>query len=539
MENLKVFKRFRALVNLVVTASLVLPNFVLAEPPPPPAPVPAFKAFSAAPANLEQAKITAEAAGAKFLADFNKPTAHAEFAMLIKANEITGFIEAGTGADFLKYVIANFAKLSADNRVAGIPNINWQMFLTQAYLLFQIERTNALNQPNAFMQWLKKVYTNPYVEWATYGTFTVIVGTVAFVKGVAYGAMVAGPGATAVNAVLNPVMTPLNQKLTVIGLKYLGPAGMWLNWLFFERKLERQATQTVEELKKASEAIEGIKSLVEGGHYQMSAQQWAENRSVMMQAWNRLQFIFGLIPDAYRGGRNLHIDMAVLRQRDFANAAATSVTAAEVQRQAVEQIIDRMQASGARLAPLEGAVQVLGELAADQVMLEREAPERAGELMSEVERAKQELLKIGVSAENIERIHEHYRNHHAFRRQAATMLAAQTLNDAMFADTIEGARSLYETMYKNTALNHLHTSMKYEVIEILKKMSFVVKARSANLALEMAARKHISAEQRLTEIKEGTNSARRAVMEPGSLSQPTAETGEQRAREAARGALKK
>ncbi len=536
MKHFKYLKALRALLTFALSITLATPQFAFAEVPPG-RPVSSFKAFSAPPKDLVEARVTIEAAERRVIADFKAPTASADFSNLVKANQLTGLIAADAVEGYLKYFRDNQQKLMADGYVDGQP-LNWQLFLAQTYIMYQIEKTNAENRPNALIALLRSIANNPHVEQISFSTWAFIIGVVLFVKGVAYGAMVAGPGATAVNSGLNPIMTPLNQKLTVIGLKYLGPAGMWLNWLLFERKLEKQAKQVVGELKTAGEVIDTVRNLVEGRHYQMTGTQWAENRSVMLQAWNRVQFLFGLVPDAYRGGRNLQIDLAVFRARDFAQAATNSLNAAEVQRQGVEQIIDRLIQRGGNASALEAAVQVSTEVASQQVTAERETPLQASSLDATVEQSKAKLVELGATRAQAERIFENLRNQAAFTRQAATMLAAQTLNDAMFADTIEGVRSLYEVMFKNTALNHLHGTMKFEVIEILKKMKFQVEVRQADIALEMQARQTITAPERLKELTTGRD-ASRVLAEPGSLTQEPAKTSEQRARDAARGAARK
>jgi hypothetical protein len=493
------------------------------------------------PATLEQAKLTIDAAELRFLEELRTPNVNPnveqDFAILVQANTMTKLID--DPGDYLNYFRQNRMQLLAAAQVPGLPPINWQMLLAQTYLKYKIEKTKATENPATFISWLETVINHPYVQSISYGTwasllfgYLVIRRGFSFAGGVAYGAMVAGPAAGAVNAGLNPIVTPVNQKLTVIGQKYIGPAGMWLNSKLFD------GSATDSELKTASEAVEKVKAIVEGRSYELSNRQGEANRQVFNKMWNRLNYLFGLVPEAYRGGRDRMADLLILRQRDFAASATNSYNGAEVQRLAAENLLSRVINGGADMRAVEAAAAELYSGLEQHSRFNPNNTNSDGQAL--IENGKRALQTLGASESQLERIVSHYRNAVVFQRQAATFLAGQMIHDAMFADTIQGAREFYDTISRNTALSYLHGLMRQEIADIASELKFQIDARKELKQIEGTSKKNI-AEKVTEKMKEivGSREAVRALAEPGGLATEPAKTGEQRAREAATRALRR
>lgn len=534
-----VSKCARTLLSLLLAGLMAQPQVGVAEPPAPAQPASiarAYKAFQPI-RSLEDAQVTIQAAESRPVPELLAQGADDEFAILVQANFLTKFVDDPAG--FLQYYRENKSQLMRD---AGSEVNNWQMFLASSFIRFKLIKSES--NPKSFGQWIDSVVNNETIQQTSWKTWLAVVGaflvlrrvlgtTGRFVGGVAHGAMIAGPAAGSVNAFLNPLVTPINQWLAVKGIKWVGPLGMWLNAMLWERK-KKAGKESAADLSKAKEAVDHLRRMVEGEHYRMSSEQWQANRNALMGLWNKLQFMFGLMPDAYKFGRDRHVDLLVMRQRDFAQAAMNSVNAAEVQRQGAEMVLDRMISRGADAQRVQAISDNLLSLSEQLVQAEREvAPERASELRAAVEGARGELLALGATPGQAERVVENYRNSFAFKRQGAAMLAAQLINDAMFAETIEGGRKLYEVMMNNTALNHMHGIFKAEVKEILGKLNFTIEIKEAEIKLDaqLEARQG-EALERVTEINKGREGSR-ATSQPGSLTAEPARTGAERAVEAA------
>ncbi len=531
MMKSQVSKCARTLLSVLLAALIAQPPVALAEPPQAPR---LYKPFSTI-SSIEEAQITIAAAEARIVPELLTQGADDDFTVLVQANFLTKLVDDPAG--FLQYYRENKGQLM---RESGPEINNWQLFLASSFMRYKLIKSES--DPKTFGQWLDSAINSDLVKESSWKTWLALVGafyllrrvvgtTGRFVGGVAHGAMIAGPAAGSVNAFLNPLVTPINQWLAVKGIKWVGPLGMWINAMLWERK-KKPGKESAAELTKAKEAVDQLRRMVEGEHYRMSSEQWQANRNALMGLWNKLQFMFGLMPDAYKFGRDRHVDLLVMRQRDFAQAAMNSVNAAEVQRQGAEMVLDRLISRGANAQAVQSASDNLLRLSEQLVQAEREAPERASELRLAVESVRVELVALGATAEQAERVVENYRNSFAFKRQGAAMLAAQVINDAMFAETIEGGRNLYEAMMRNTALNHLHGIFKAEVKDILEKLQFSIEIKETELKLDaqLEARQG-QALERVTEINKGREGAR-TTTQPGSLTAEPPRTGAERVLEA-------
>ncbi len=463
---------------------------------------------------LKRAKAVIEAAEARLMKGLLSPQDELDFAALVEANAVTQFVD--DPKEFLEHFRKHKDQYLKNLPLAGQKPLNWQIFMAQAYTQYKIEKTQATQYPRKFIEWISKVVSNPYVEWASWKTWAAIVGVYLFVKGVASGALIAGPAAGAVNSALNPLVTPINQKLAVIGNKYLGRVGMVLNSWLFDGAAKKEAA----EMEKAKEAVNGMRSILEGESYKISGENWSLNMRRLYKVWNHLGYLFSLVPDAYRGGRDLLGYLTIMRPKDFAQSATNSLNAAEVHRQGAESIVDRLiMIQPANASALQAVSESLLELAQKQIEAERNAPERVAEFSEAIAEGKAELARLGATAEQINRIFENYRKAFIFKRQAATVLAVQFLHDAMYAETLRGAQKIYNEMLNNHSLNYLHKEFKAEVAEILDRIDFKLDVKLHSIELEKSNPVKGDKEKALDRIMEinGDTAAKRSLVEPGSL----------------------
>jgi hypothetical protein len=249
--NITIYRKAaKALLSLLLALAMIQSPIVLATEPttaaadlPAPKPMPYYRPFTE-PVNPAQAKITIEAAEKRPLSDFNLPIANDEFWALIQANQITKLIDDSDG--FWEYFLAHRARLlnsaSSATPTGGQPPMNWQLFLARAFVEYKIDKTAAQTNPEQFQKWVKTVVDDPWVQWASWKTWAALVGlfyvgrsVISFAGNVAYGSVIAGPGAGAVNAYLGPGgMNAVNQWLTVKGNKHMGPLGVLIASKLFD-----------------------------------------------------------------------------------------------------------------------------------------------------------------------------------------------------------------------------------------------------------------------------------------------------------------
>lgn len=481
--------------------------------------------------NLNDARITLDAGESRLVGTLSTAAEEAFFRSLIKANATTGFID--DEQDFLEYWAAHKSEILKLPRLTGQGPLTWQGFLADAYTRYKIDKSDGIE---GVVGWLTSVVNNPYVEWGSWKTWAYATGALLFVSGVLKGALIAGPTAGAINAAINPIMTPINQKLAVKGNKYLGPVGMKLNsWLFDGKDTK---TQSVE----AKEAVSGLRALIEGRSYSISETSWGSGMKSLYQYWNNLNFLYSLVPDAYKGGRDRMADFAIRYPRDFAQGATVAISAAETQRQGAEGILDRMIAKGANAQSVESLGQTLASQIEQQMKIELDHPEKATAMQVDIDRAQAQFVQLGATTEQAARYVENTRKVFVFQRQAASMLAGQLIHDMMYSDTIKGAEKVYNDFLRTTGLDYMHAAMKDSVSEILNRLEFKVevKASAAAMASEAPAPAKASesssspAEKSALEKVMQINKATKApvLVQPGSLMKAEPETASQRVKEA-------
>jgi hypothetical protein len=531
-------KALRAGLSFVISVGLVHSPFSAAQATGVTGELPTayYKPFTV-PTDPGQAKVTIQAAERRPVTDFSLPNADAEFYALIQANVITKLIDDPNG--FLGYFSTNRAKLleMASISMEGQPIQNWQMFLANAYVSYKIEKTQAAKNPEQMLAWIKSAMDSEWVGWASvktlamlYGAYRIGSGVFGFFGNVAYGSVIAGPGAGAVNAVTTPIMNPINQWLYVKGNKFIGPVGIWISSRIFDKS-------TASELKSASQTVDSLKDMIAGRHYTISGEQWSGNHKTLFGFWNQLNYLWGLYPEIYKFGRDRHLELGLMRPGTFANWASTSMATAEMHLQGAERLLETLINRGAPAAEVDAIAREMQAVLTKQVSIERDKPERAAELAETIDLLKSRLTRLGATTEQVERIDMNYRNRAVFMRQAATNLAMGLLHDAMYHKAIEGVRSVYEEIFKNTSLSHLHGQMKGEVIEILDRMQFHIEAKLA-VVNSRSGKGQMSVEQKIQQITQGRES-QRVIGESGSVTSEPARNSEERAREAAGRALRK
>ncbi|MGZ3723562.1 MAG: hypothetical protein ACXVA9_11555 [Bdellovibrionales bacterium] len=476
-------------------------------------------------AGFDQAETTIRNAEKRNSFKFDAPADAADFEALVRANATIHFID--DPGEFLVWWQQNKVDLIAQTSSMG-PGLNWQTFIANIYIKYKITKTDAHKDPSAFLQWMTGVLSNPWVKRITSSTFGVVATGFAFITGIVYGAMVAGPAAGFINAFLEPLIRPIREKGSVVGTKLFGRGGKALNSLLFDRKAKVEVTTGLEDAKTT---IKDVRSILTIANYRMSAQQWSENMKRVYASWNHLNFVWNKMPDVYHAGRDRAMDMIVFRPKDFANSVTQAMSAAEVHRQGAEQMLDRIMLKSSDPRQVESIGRNLLSLIEEQMRLQRET-EKSEALQPRIIELQNKLVELGAAPDQASRVVENFRRVFVFTRQAAGVLAANLLHDAQFSDMIAETRATFEALRDSYSLEFFHAELGSEVSEILERMEFQInvdlKTVSEIEVKEGSARPALELVEKLGASTDGA----RAASEPGSLTRPAPVTGEQRVQEA-------
>lgn len=472
-------------------------------------------------------KSTIDLGEQKWMGTLTTPAEEADFIKLIRANVATGFVDDEKG--FLQYWSLHKTELLEQAPLVGQNPMTAQMFLAQTYTRYKILSTNAVEDPTAFQVWLSSIVDNPWVEWASWKTWVAAVGATLFFQGLLKGALIAGPAAGAFNAGVNPVMTPINQMLTVKGNKYLGPVGMKLNTWLFDGKAKAETTT------EAKEGIQAVRKMIEGQSYSITEESWSRYRLSIFKLWNNLNFLYGLVPDAYKAGRDRMADFAIRLPRDFASSTTNAMTAAEVQRQGAEQILNRLILKGANAQEVEAVGQSLTNQIAESFRSYYSRPGVTGQLPSVSPDGESSLIRLGATPEQAAQFLKNTQEMFVFQRQAAGVLAGQLIHDMMYSDTIKGAESIYRESNKTLGLDFMQDQLKLSVIEILDRLEFKVDLKAEVTAKTGSVPREAKAESSTKDIVDNVlkkQSSLHILQESGALGRREVRTPGERVEEA-------
>jgi hypothetical protein len=496
-----------------------------------------FKPFTPA-KSFDEAKLTIQAAEKRKMSNFNSPRDLSEFDLLIQANVITKFIVEKDLIEFQQWWRENRTSLMSEIPKMG-KDVSWQIFLANIYIKFKLLKSKALIDPTEFIQWMKSVINTPWVQHASMATFAMLTGIFSFVTGVVYGAMVSGPAAGFISAFLEPLIRPLREKGVIVGIQLFGKTGKAINSVMFDGK----ATENlVVEMKDTKKSISDVRSLITTDIYTLTPQQWIDNLQKLYHSWNHLNYVWNKMPDVYKGGRDRMTDQLIFRPRDFSNSVTQAISAAEIHRQGAEQMLDRIILKSTAPNDVLRISEELYKIIEKQMQLERSPEGQSTELNLQIEGLKQQLVDLGSSPPQAERVIENYKRIFIFTRQAATVLAGQLLHDTEFSDTIVQARGAFEAMRAGNCLQFFHKELAAEVKDILDRISFEIDLNIKALDGETKnADKAKDSSQTFDIISKinGSKEGLRVANEPGSLTKPTKENEGSRVKEAVRAAERK
>lgn len=496
-----------------------------------------FKPFTPA-KTFEEAKLTIQAAEKRKMTNLKSTSDLTEFDMLIQANVLTKFIVEKDHIEFQKWWSEN--RTSLMNEIPKMGNdVSWQIFLANIYIKFKLLKSKALIDPSEFIQWMKSVINTPWVQHASMATFAMLTGIFSFVTGVVYGAMVSGPAAGFISAFLEPLIRPLREKGVIVGIQLFGKTGKAINSVMFDGK----ATENlVVEMKDTKKSISDVRSLITTDIYTLTPQQWVDNLQKLYHSWNHLNYVWNKMPDVYKGGRDRMTDQLIFRPRDFSNSVTQAISAAEIHRQGAEQMLDRILLKSSAPDEVLRVSDDLYKIIEKQMQLERSPEGQSTELNLQIEGLKQQLIDLGSSPPQAERVIENYKRVFIFTRQAATVLAGQLLHDTEFSDTIVQARGAFEAMRAGNCLQFFHKELAAEVKDILDRISFEIDLNIKALDSEGKIPEKGKDSPQTLDIISKINASKeglRVVEEPGSLTKPVQENEGSRVREAVRAVERK
>ena len=355
------------------------------------------------------------------------------------------------------------------------PDVSLQMFFMNLFKAYKIESTNAAQDATAFSKWLNGVVQNPYVRAVSQNTYVDATATLLFFWGVIRGAFTAGPAAGVVNAFTDKLMTPVMQKVGLLGSKLLGPAGVYLNNYLFSGDVKmtkengEEVHDKVEQLNKGyREARVQLNAL----GYDVSPTKYSKTFSKFYLSWNWFQQIFSQThPNNMQGGRAAAFDALGFRPKDFARDVIQATTAIEVQRQGIDQIVDRIIARQ-QTNPQQLEAAVNESFKALELVYEQPSSQPVPrEILQKAERAGQHLIELGASPQQALQIVSNQRHTLIVTRFAASTLAAHISHDLQYDEYNRALPpefyQLSNAMRANFGLDYFHYQFGQQVIQIL------------------------------------------------------------------------
>lgn len=364
-----------------------------------------------------------------------------------------------------------------------------QSFFTETFIVFKAEETQAQKDPSSFMRWLSDRVTSPFVRTVASGSFTILAGVFTFATGVIYGSVIAGPVASSVGALLDPVVRPIKEKMAVVGSRWLGPTGIWLNNRLFKGSGDEAAVEAQTSLEKEVGAVRGsqakARELLGAMGHDMAPADFAANIERMHEIWNEMTQTWAKTnPTSFKDGRSFINDAMAFRPFNFSQQVMQSLTSSETFRQGIEQTVDRIVLrTGADGRAIDTAVAKLLTAVDASEQSTIADPLKA---VSDLKDAKDAILGFGATEEQVTRIITGRQRELIFAKHTAAALAANIVHDFQYEEFNRSlpdvVRDAQQALRSNYCLDFFHKEFKTEVAKILQTMDFRIDMMTKTVA---------------------------------------------------------
>ena len=351
---------------------------------------------------------------------------------------------------------------------------NLEGFFMESFIAYKAEETKNQKDPSALMNFLGAHVTSPIVRQMSATAWGVCAASFAFITGIAYGAIVAGPVAGSVGAFLDPVVRPFRERFSVIGNRWFGRFGAWINTKISSTQDSDEGGK--EGLKDARGAQQKARALVNSMGHDMTASDFTKNVTSMQKVWNEMNRVWASINSSiFKDGRSLMFDAVAFRPNNqFAAPVLQAVHASETFRQGIEQMVDRIALRNS-IDPkiVEAASSELLKAVDERERSDQKDPAKAE---AAVALGQEKLVALGATKEQTERMISSRARELLFARHAAATLAANVIHDFQYE---EFNRSLPDVLTEiqrvlrsNYCLDYFHKEFAVEVNRILTDLDF-------------------------------------------------------------------
>ena len=408
-----------------------------------------------------------------------------DFNSVVEANHVIDFADDVDGfkAYFEKHeldLVAARAKMKAD--------ISLQGFFTQVYIAYKIEKTEAKKDPSVFLSWIDSSISNPILRKVSTSSYTVVTGVAAFSFGIIYGATVAGPIAGFVGAFLEPMVRPVREKVAVFGSRLFSKPGFFLNRVLFANRQAAEAN--LKEVNDAQSETTEAQQLVRSMGYDMTPEQFTHNLEKVRDAWLHAQQVMSKTnPEAYRNGRGILMDANVFRSQNFAINTMQAVQGAEIFRQGIEDTLERIEKKSPKPEEVQAAGERLLLAVRNQMKVETSSQIASSEelksLQTATSKARSEILALGATPIQADRLISNQQKEFAAYKHAATSLAASILHDFQYAEfnraMPQELYNMYRTFRRSYMLDFFQSQFQDEVVTLLDQVGFKLKIAEQSL----------------------------------------------------------
>ena len=405
---------------------------------------------------------------------------HSDLSAVIFANARIGFID--NRSEFEEWFKKNeTAILMAAQKAEGV---TLQKIVTESYLAYMVTIAEEKSDLPGVLLKLQDLIQHP-ATIAT-GSLAAAYGTFAFVRDLVKGAVVAGPGAGIVGALVEPIVRPIRERAAVIGNRLLGDRGARLaERLNSERESLIETRSQIEARERARQAT--VRLMARRG-LEMTPAQANENMERLKSSWNDAKQIWeSTHTGGYRDGRAYTSDNLILRPHALVTTLISSVVGREVFRQGIESTLDRMLAQTSDRARMnEVAERFMQEVKA---AAHANATAPTSSYVKKIKASRAELLELGATEYQLNRISENLGSEMALYKQAAVTLASASLYELMYPEfnrelAPETAKA-YDLFKSHYCFDYFEAEFRTESVKILNQLGLDLKAAKAKVETDL------------------------------------------------------
>jgi hypothetical protein len=402
---------------------------------------------------------------------------------LILANSRMGFID-NRGEFEVWYKAHETSIIMAANKS---PETTLQSLVVESYMAFITEGAVEKRDVPGLLLKLEDLIENPATIAA--GGLMAVYGTYSFIVNLVKGAAIAGPGAGIFGALVEPIVRPFRERAAVLGNRLLGDRGAKLaERLNSEKESLIETRSQIEARERARDAT--VKMMARRG-LEMTREQAHENMELLKSNWNEAKQIWeSTHTGGYRDGRSYTSDNLILRPHALLGPLINSVVGREVFRQGIEANIDRMMRQTNDPAKMqELAFRYMQEIKVEH-HAEAEDRKSAAARSRAVKATRAELLALGATDYQLDRIYESQRSELVLYRQAAVTLASAALYDLMYPEFNRELPSetlkAYDLFKSHYCFDYFEAEFRTSSAKILNQIGLDLKAAKKRVNADLA-----------------------------------------------------